>query len=172
MTTWVDNRLVGAALILSLLGGLPGCSFLFTTAPKSEPTYGGAPSEYQSSSCTTSKAAPIVDTVIAGLEGVRTGIALAADKSDYESAPISKGADVAFGLGFLALFTASAIYGFTVTGKCSKLHHHDTVVERHRAEEDRETGDPNDLPPRTPAPPRPPTNSSRPPAVPQSPDSP
>ena len=51
------------------------------------------------------------DTVIAGFEGVRTGMALAADKSVYDHAPISRGADVAFGLGFLALFGASAIYG-------------------------------------------------------------
>jgi hypothetical protein len=166
MTTWVDNRLVCGALILSLVGGLPGCSFLFTTAPKSEPTYGGAASEYQSSNCTTSKAAPIVDTVIAGLEGVRTGLALAADKGDYENAPISKEADIAFGLGFLALFGASAIYGFVVTDKCSKLHHHGVVVEQHRADEDRETGDPNDLPPRAPAPARSPVYSGRPPPVP------
>ncbi|HEX2673060.1 MAG TPA: hypothetical protein VHM25_19405 [Polyangiaceae bacterium] len=167
MVIRVGDKLVCGALMLSLLGGLPGCSFLFTTAPKSAPSHEGATSEYEPSHCTTSQAAPIVDTVIAGLEGVRTGLALAADKSDYANSPISKEADIAFGLGFLALFSASAIYGFYVTGECSKLHHHDAVVEKRRVSEDRETGDPNDLPPRGPAPPPSPAIPGRPSAIPQ-----
>jgi len=168
MVIRVGDKLVCGALILSLLGGLPGCSFLFTTAPKAAPSHTGSTSQYESTKCTTSKAAPIVDTVIAGLEGVRTGIALAADKSDYASSPISKEADIAFGLGFLALFSASAIYGFYVTGECSKLHQHGDEVERRHQTEDRETGDPNDLPPRGPAaaPPSSHAFESRQPAVP------
>jgi len=164
--------LVCSVVMMSLVGALPGCSFLFTTAPKTVPAHAESVSEYEPSNCTTSKAAPIVDTVIAGLEGVRTGIALAADKSVYANAPISREADIAFGLGFLALFTASAIYGFSVTGACSNLHHHEQVVERPRESEDHETGDPNDVRARPPAPPaRPPANSSRPSAIPH-PDSP
>jgi len=166
---WVDNRVVCGVLMLSLVGGLPGCSFLFTTAPKTEPTSAGSIYESAPNNCTTSKAAPVVDTVIAGLEGVRTGLALAADKSAYADAPISKEADIAFGLGFLALFGASAIYGFYVTSECSKLHHHGVVVERHPETDEHETGDPNDPRPRTPAPP--PPNYSQPHPVPARPSS-
>src|SRR6478672_11016977 len=92
----VTDPALCVALCLVMTGALPGCSFLFTTAPK----HAEASTEFASNKCTTSKAAPIVDTVIAGLEGVRTGVALAADKSAYEGAPISREADVAVGLGF------------------------------------------------------------------------
>ena len=166
MVIRVGDKLVCGALLLSLLGGLPGCSFLFTTAPKSAPSPVGATSEPEPSNCTTSKAAPIVDTVIAGLEGVRTGLAMTADDSAYANAPFSREADIAFGVGFLALFTASAVYGFYVTGECSKLPHHDAVVERRRVSEDRETGDPNNLSPGAPAA-RSPAISGHPSAVPQ-----
>jgi len=113
-------RFLSGAIILILLTTLPGCSFLFTTAPKhAEPP----PAEYVPNECTTSKAAPVVDTVIAGLEGIRTGYALTADPSAYDKAPISRGVDIAFGIGFLALFTASAIYGYSITSECAKRHH-------------------------------------------------
>src|SRR4051794_31084669 len=120
MVIRVGDKLVCGALILSLLGGLPGCSFVFTTAPKSAPTTAGATSESAPSTCTTNQAAPVVDTVIAGLQGVRTGLAIAADSRDYAGSPIGKEADIAFGLAFLTLFTASAIYGFSVTDECAK----------------------------------------------------
>lgn len=145
----VGNRLLGAALISSLLGGLPGCSFLFTTAPKG-PASVPEQAQYAPQECTTSKAAPIVDTAIATFQAVRTGLALAADDSVYENAPISRGTDVAFGLGFLALFGASAIYGFYVTGECSKLHHHGASIAPPQRHEEEERGDPNDV--RPPAP--------------------
>src|SRR6478736_3552131 len=158
MMTRAGNKLVGAALISSMLGGLPGCSFLFTTAPK-----GPAPSteqaQYAPHECTTSKAAPIVDTVIAGLEAVRTGYAVAAPDSVYEGAPISRGVDIGFGLGFLALFGASAIYGYYVTGECSKLHQDHRYYgppPPHDVHEEEETGDPND--------PHPPAKHAEPPS--------
>jgi|GEM_PF-1598062 len=164
----VGDKLVCGVLMLSLLAGVQGCSLLFTTAPKSAPSSAGATSEYESSNCTTSRAAPVVDTVIAGLEGVRTGLAMAADDRDYANSPISREADIALGVGFLALFTASAIYGYYVTGECSKVHHHDAAVERRRVSEDRETGDPNNLSPGAAATPaRSPSISGRPSAAPQ-----
>ena len=131
---------LSCALILSLTTVLPGCSFLFTTAPKhAQPSV-----EFVSNKCTTSKAAPIVDTVIAGLEGVRTGLALAADQSTYDHAPISRGADIALGVGFLALFGASAIYGYSVTGECSSRRDRALVVEPHEQPEPQKTPDPHD----------------------------
>jgi hypothetical protein len=135
-------------MILSMVGGLPGCSFLFVTRPQNaalSPT-----AEYVPNECTQSKAAPILDTVFAGLEAGRTVYAATADHSVYEGAPISRGADIAFGLGFLALFGASAIYGYAVTGECSRLHGHEPA---HVAppKDDEEHGDPNDAPQSRPA---------------------
>jgi len=151
MVTRVGDKLVCAALIVGLVAVLPGCSFLFTTAPKSAPSPAESTSEYESSKCTTSKAAPVVDSVITGLEVARTVYALTADESAYDNAPIGRGADVALGLGFMALFGASAIYGFYVTGECSKHHHHAVILEQRHQADEQETGDPNDLPSRPPA---------------------
>jgi len=142
------GRPLGCALILSMTGVLPGCSFLFTTAPKAPES----PTAFATNKCTTSKAAPIVDTIIAGLEGVRTGLALAADESAYDKAPISRGADVALGLGFLALFGASAIYGYHVTGQCSARHDRAVIAPRPEAPEARETGVPDARTPAAPPP--------------------
>jgi hypothetical protein len=66
----------------------------------------------------SSKVAPAVDGVIAGFEAVRTGLALSADSSAYQNSPISRNADIGFGLGFTALFLASSIYGFYETDQC------------------------------------------------------
>jgi hypothetical protein len=142
MASWVGQRLLRSALLLGTAGVLPGCSFLFTTAPKRAESS----TEFVSNKCTTSKVAPIVDTVIAGYQGFRTGYALAADQSTYDNAPISREADVALGVGFLALFGASAIYGYYVTGQCSARHDRAVVVDRPKQDE-QESGDPNDGPP-------------------------
>lgn len=119
------NWLLGA-LLLGAVGTLPGCSFLFTTAPKRAES----PTEFASNKCTTSKAAPIVDTVIAGLQGVRTVYAATTDKSTYTNAPISREADIAIGLGFFALYGASAIYGYYVTGQCTARRDRAVILER------------------------------------------
>jgi len=141
MPVWrVSDAVSQWALLLALTGVLPGCSFLFTTAPKQA----DSPAEFVSKKCTTSKAAPIVDTVIAGLEGVRTGIAVAADKSVYENAPISRGADIGLGLGFLALFGASAIYGYYVTGECSSRHDRALVAEPPKDPDQPRASEPNE----------------------------
>ncbi|HYQ45368.1 MAG TPA: hypothetical protein VER11_25455 [Polyangiaceae bacterium] len=141
---WAGKKFLSGVIIWSFVVALPGCSFLFTTAPKhAEPP----PAEYVPSECTSSKAAPVVDTVIAGLEGIRTGYALSADQSAYEKAPISRGADIAFGLGFLALFTASAIYGYSITGQCARSQH-GVRAERAKEPEESEAVEPNDSPPR------------------------
>jgi hypothetical protein len=71
--------------------------------------------------CTSSKAAPVLDSVFTGLELVRTGLAVSKKEADYDGAPISRTADVAFGAAFSALFLSSAIYGFVKTNQCSKL---------------------------------------------------
>lgn len=100
-----------------LLAALPlgGCSFVFVDSPPDHPERISSQSEVK---CTTSKAAPVIDTLIAGYQGVRTAMAASASDADYSGAPISREADVFFGAGFLALFASSAIYGYVTTGNC------------------------------------------------------
>jgi hypothetical protein len=80
--------------------------------------------------CTSSKVAPAIDAALAGLEGVRTGIALSEDDSSYQNSPISRNTDIGLGVGFAALFLASSIYGFYETGEC-----HVTAVPEHPPED-------------------------------------
>lgn len=106
------TSILTAGLILS-----QGCSLIFvTTPPESLPK-----DPRQEVSCTSSVVAPVVDTVIGAYQGLRTGVAIAADDSDYQDYPISRPADVALGLGFAALFVGSAVYGYSSTSACSDL---------------------------------------------------
>ena len=142
------NRALAGLLLLSATAVLPGCSLLFTTAPKSaEPSNAIA-----SNNCTTSKAAPIVDTVIAGLQGFRTIYAISTDKSTYDNLPTGREADIAFGVGFFALYTASAIYGYYVTDKCASLQGRAVIVEPPKKPEDAESWDSDGRPRPRPAP--------------------
>jgi len=59
-----------------------------------------------------------VDTLITGLEAVRTGLAVSADDSAYRNSPIDRKTDIGLGVGLGALFLASSIYGFYETGQC------------------------------------------------------
>jgi hypothetical protein len=98
---------------------LQGCSFLFVDTPPT--VHGDEPPAMRSVQCTSSVAAPVVDTVIAAFEAVRTGFALGADDADYHNYPISRGADIAIGLGLTGLFAAAAGYGYVNTSECSDL---------------------------------------------------
>jgi len=40
--------------------------------------------------------------------------------SDYQGKPLSRGADIGFGVAFVALFASSAIYGYLTTGNCAE----------------------------------------------------
>lgn len=97
---------------------LQGCSFIFVDTPPTMHDGAPPPSEIR---CTTSAAAPIVDTVIGAFEAVRTGFALSADESDYHSYPISRTADIAIGFGLTTLFAAAAAYGYINTSKCADM---------------------------------------------------
>ena len=149
----VGNRILAAALMVCL----PGCSFLFVSPPPSNAGYAGSVRSIEPVKCTTSKAAPVVDTVIAGLEGIRTGLALGAKDSAYQDAPISRGADIGLGVGLFALFAASAAYGYVVTGNCLDANggaH--SAAPRHYRE------DPADADPDSPSPPaKPPASLDR-----------
>jgi len=90
------------------------CSFIFVHPPHhADDQLTGVPRH-----CTSSPAAPIVDAAIGTLQVVRTGLALSNDESAYQGQPISRSADIGFGVGFAALFLASSIYGFYETSQC------------------------------------------------------
>lgn len=108
------RALLASAASLTLL---PGCSLFFVQSPPT-PRLPDQPV-----ACTTSNAAPIVDSVVAGLQLVRVGYAISQKESDYEDFPISRGADIGIGVGLLAVFAASAAYGFGVTGSCASAQH-------------------------------------------------
>jgi len=91
-----------------------GCSFIFVHPPHhADDQLTGVPGR-----CTSSPAAPIVDAAIGTLEVVRTSIAVSNEESAYQGAPISRNADIGFGVGFATLFLASSIYGFYETSQC------------------------------------------------------
>jgi hypothetical protein len=95
-----------------------GCSLLFVKPPPSTgKIQTGAPKK-----CTTSRAMPILDTIVTGFEVVRTGMAVGADKSVYSDPdqPLSREADIALGVGFAALFLGSAVYGYSATARCDQ----------------------------------------------------
>ncbi len=105
----------GLAAAILATSTLSGCSFLFVdTVPDGAEQYPpDRPIE-----CTSRRLVPILDVLVAGYQVVRTLVAVANDDSEYADAPISRGADIGFGIGFTALFTSSAIYGFYETGEC------------------------------------------------------
>lgn len=103
---------VRAAALVALAVTSSGCSFIFVKAPPPFAT------------CTGSPLAPVVDTLAAGLEAVRTVIALGATDDSYKGAPISRGADIGIGAGLAALFVSSAAYGYVVTKKCNDARAH------------------------------------------------
>ncbi|MDH5674457.1 MAG: hypothetical protein OEZ06_20185 [Myxococcales bacterium] len=106
-------RIIWQLLVLSLCGPLlTGCSFLFVTSAPDKVIPGVQPT------CTTSAVAPFVDLGVAAFQGVRTGLAMAADGRDYNGVPISREVDIALGVGLGALFIASAAYGFSKTSEC------------------------------------------------------
>lgn len=98
------------------VSSLSGCSFVFVSGPPSHIGQGGPSGPVE---CTSSKAAPIIDTIIAGYQVFRTGYALSADDSAYVDSPIKREPDIALGATLTAPFAGAATYGYIVTGHCS-----------------------------------------------------
>ncbi len=95
-----------------------GCSFAFVNAA---PDHAAQAPAQQPVECTSGRAAPVIDTIIGAYQLVRTGYALQADDSDYSGTGFTREADIGLGLGFMTLFTASAIYGYSLTSECAGL---------------------------------------------------
>jgi hypothetical protein len=98
-----------------------GCSFVFVTRPPDALSRSTGSPPPSTVNCTSSVLAPVVDTAIASYQVFRTGAALKADRGDYAGAPISRNADIGFGVGLTGLFLASAVYGFINTSECSTI---------------------------------------------------
>lgn len=111
-----DRRQIRA--LVSLLAALQGngCSWLFVTPPPE------AAIAHRVDSCTTSKVAPVLDSLGAGYQVVRTMVAAAAPQRVYDdpNVPLSREADVSFGVALTTMFIASAYYGFSNTAQCRK----------------------------------------------------
>ena len=152
----------GLALSSLMVFGCGGCSYIFVSGkpsnaeslPPSEPV-----------ECTSSKVAPVLDTVFAGLEVVRTGYALSQTEADYRGQQLSRGADIGFGAAFVALFASSAIYGYLKTGSCADAKEQQRQVrQRFLAPPPPPELTPSSAPPPPPTPPTPElTPSSAPP---------
>jgi len=102
--SWLLALLTGLALATS------GCSFVFVT-PAAPPSR---------RDCTSSRVAPIADSVLGAYEVFRTGYAISAPDELYEELGVPREADIAVGAGLTALFVGSAIYGYVKTAECER----------------------------------------------------
>jgi hypothetical protein len=110
-TTWT------ATLTVALACSTFGCSVLFTNGPKSEAAPGQAAVPPD---CSTSRIPPIADTTLATFQAVRTGLAFGASDSAYDDSPLSREVDIGLGITLVAVYAASAVYGFYTTGACDE----------------------------------------------------
>jgi hypothetical protein len=103
---------------LGLLVSASGCSLLFVTPPPADGRI-----VQRKGKCTRGVAAPIVDSLVGGLQVARTALAAAADDKVYADPkqPLSRGADIGIGVGLTALFVGSAAYGFINTAECREV---------------------------------------------------
>jgi hypothetical protein len=115
------QRTFRTLLACSCILAASGCSWIFVkpSAPKHM--------QLRYFDCTSSKAAPILDTIGAGLGGASTVYVLSTDSAGVH-APPSHAAYIALGLGITALYTASAVYGYSHTSECA--HAQDELQER------------------------------------------
>ncbi len=109
-------RIALAALVFDLL---QGCSFLFVRPPPDLEEMGAARIEHVD--CTTSRAAPIIDTVIAASYGLSVlGALSVANDTNLTTDEREYAAGYALGAGLgLALFGWSSRYGWTRTSRCA-----------------------------------------------------
>jgi hypothetical protein len=113
-------------LVVLLLGAPAGCSFVLVQGPP--PKDENAPRPLFDSECTTSKFAPVVDTVLAAMAGgmlVGTLMASTMGTPPPNQTPAERDASrhqaMVIGIGALAVGivpTISAIWGFHTVRKC------------------------------------------------------
>jgi hypothetical protein len=92
-----------------------GCSFVMIPRTPPESRFG-----VDVRTCTTNRAAPVVDTMVAGLQVVRIAIAAGASEEDSRQAQLPREADIAIGASLLGLFAASAAVGYAHVNACKE----------------------------------------------------
>lgn len=104
-----------AVLFLSLIILGPACSFVFV---EGVPDYHrGLPPE-EPVDCTSARAAPMVDTMLASGALVSMIVAANADDDGSEAVSSSQDGSLATSATLAGAFAASAIYGYVVTQRC------------------------------------------------------
>jgi hypothetical protein len=106
------------SLLVCLAGSSCGCSLTFMNTAPADAARGQARPHVD---CTTSYAAPVIDTVLATYQLVGVGYAATLDDNDYEDYPISRQTDMAIGAGFAAVFVGSAVYGYVSAAHCRRV---------------------------------------------------
>jgi hypothetical protein len=112
---------VAAGIVIASFTLASGCSLVFVRPPKRDRA-----GQLQPVRCTASRAAPIVDTVIATAALFSIGLAFSRTDADYEDSATTRQSDVVGGAVSLALFGLSAAYGIASTGVCRRLRAHAT----------------------------------------------
>ena len=110
------NRTLMLFLAAWMSGSTLGCSFMFVSGPPDDQR------GTRSLTCTTSRGWPIVDTLLASYQLVRTGVALSRSDADYANSQLSRGADIAIGASLLAVTALSAGVGYSAVSKCEEAH--------------------------------------------------
>jgi len=105
-------RMGGVMLALLSVLSFQACSFAFVERAPAQAT------TLRYLDCTSSRTAPVLDTIGAGLYGVSTGIAISVSGHEFERYGVSKLATIALNLGITALFGASAVHGYRETARC------------------------------------------------------
>ena len=93
---------------------LNGCSFLFTEGPRE----GRVPDPRGAESCTTSYAAPVVDSAPAGLDVAGTADMATRSDEELQQRDTSRGAAVAGGFVMVGGLGTSSVVGFTRVSDC------------------------------------------------------
>jgi hypothetical protein len=121
---------IAACLVLAWPTLTGGCSMVFV-----RPTTVVAPGISEAGSCTTSRVAPAIDTIIAAAQGANTIFLLASEGGGAQGEAV-----VGLSASLVAAFTASAVYGFSATRKCRDLKgsgvnpYQPTTIRKTRAE--------------------------------------
>ena len=82
----------------------------------------GKPPSKGPPACTASYVPPVLDTLFAGYQCVRTVLAVGASDAAYEGQPLSREADIGFGVALAILHAASASYGYSSVAECEVVH--------------------------------------------------
>ncbi len=113
--THLARRLV-AAVVLASLAPTAGCSVVFVSGPKKI-----APGRFEPDGCSTSRVAPIIDTVLLGLWGGAAVSEASRNATEGYGTGVDRGTSIAVGVTLAALSAASAFYGYATVATCRRV---------------------------------------------------